>query len=198
MAQAQVAAEQRNTTPEAEYKNLLRYEELRDSFRKIRYTYEGTFNGSISSILIPDETAYPATHDNILDIDSMWKRIEPTNGKDIAAWKRIDDQPTIEKLLLGWICRHNAQASDTPFASNIWQGNLSDPSFRQDILDGNIDHIDFEYPEMKEFLTVFSSQQFPTIDFKYSYQRFRSYIKKRRKSLRRLLPAATWVTIRLS
>ena len=182
MQQAEFVASQRNTSTESEYKNLLRYEALRDSFRKIRYAHEGSFHGTVTSILIPD----PCEYDNpqsIYDIEEMWSRIEPKNGKDINTWTKIEDKQTIESLLLKWMGRHNAQASDTPFASPEWQQRLSDPDIRSKILNGDIEDFHFDYPELQTFLSTFASSHSSQIPFTYSYSRFRNYIKKAREKL---------------
>ena len=182
MKQAEYVASQRNTSTESEYKNLLRYEALRNSFRKIRYTHEGSFTGTVTSILIPDACEY-SDPQSIYDIEDMWSRIEPENGKDIHTWTKIEDKTTIESLLLKWMGRHNAQASDTPFASPEWQQRLADPVIRTKILNGDIDDLPFDYPELKTFLSTFASHHSPKINFSYSYSRFRNYIKKAREKL---------------
>ena len=180
LQQAEIMADKKNTTVEAEYKNLIRYEELRNSFSKIRYVHSGQRSGSISAILIPDIS------DDIdpFDIDTMWHRIEPKNGKDISTWRRIDDKNQIESLLLHWMGRHNSQAADTPLATPSWQDHLQDHISRHNIIHGNLDMFTFEHPEVREFLQAFSSSPpSPPIPFEYSYQRFTSYIKKAKEKI---------------
>ena len=179
LQQAEIIASRRDTTVEQEYKNLIRYEDLRNSFARIRYVHSGKQSGSISAILIPEI----ADDTDPFDIEQMWSRIEPKNGKDIPTWRRIDDKAQIESLLLKWMGRHNAQASDTPLASQAWQNHLDDHLSRHHILEGNLQHFEFEHPEVQEFLRTFSHSQSPTIEFSYSYTRFTNYIKKAKEKI---------------
>ena len=179
MQQAEVIANRRDTTVESEYQNLIRYEELRNSFSKIRYIHSGQRSGAVSAILIPDI----ANDTTPFDIETMWQRIEPHNGKDIPTWQRVDDKEQIESLLLGWMGRHNSQASDTPLASDTWQDHLQDHISRHQIHLGNLDQFTFEHPEVREFLQTFSQNNSPPIPFQYSFQRFTAYIKKAKEKL---------------
>ena len=174
LQQAEYFADKRDTSTEVEYQNLLWYEALRKSYSRIRYVHSGSRSGSISAILIPE---IPDDQDPF-NIEQMWKRIEPKNGKNISTWRRIDDKTQIESLLLKWMGRHNAQASETPLASETWQDHLHHHNTRQKILSGDLHGFEFEYPEVKEFLQVFSSDSEEHIPFTYSFKRFTSYIKK--------------------
>ena len=174
LQQAEYLADKRDTSTEIEYKNLVRYEALRKSYSRIRYVHSGSRSGSISAILIPE---IPEDHDPF-NIEQMWKRIEPKNGKDIPTWRRIDDKDQIESLLLKWMGRHNAQAAETPLASEEWQNHLQHHNTRQKILNGNLHTFEFEHPEVKEFLQTFSNASGEHIPFTYSFKRFVAYIKK--------------------
>ena len=188
LQQAEYMAECRDTHTYTEYNNLLRYEKLRNSFSKIKRCLKGTFSGSLSSVLIPAREEYPPgllsqpdfSH---YDIDHMWNLIQPQNGKNIKSWERISEGPHLEALLLQWMGKHNAQASESPLASSLWQSKLDDPNVRDSILSGSF-HDDTLPPEVNEFLASFSSNNpSPAVTFTYSFHRFCSYIKKTKEKI---------------
>ena len=48
----------------------------------------------VTSILIPAANEYSDPNDqkNYLNIDTMWRRIDPKGGRDIQNWERITDK----------------------------------------------------------------------------------------------------------
>ena len=188
LQQAEFVADCRGTNAYQEYSNLLRYEKLRNSFSKIKRCLRGSFSGSLSSILIPSREEYPdhLTSDpqfSHYDIDAMWDLIQPYNGKNITSWERISDGPKLEELLLLWMGKHNAQASESPLASPLWQTKLDHPQTRESILNGTF-HDESLPPEVSEFLSSFAlPSPAPAVPFTYDFERFCSYIKSTKEKI---------------
>ena len=186
--QAEFVADCRGSNAYQEYTNLLRYEKLRNSFSKIKRCLKGAFSGSLSSILIPAKDEYPHhltsdPHFSHYDIDTMWDLIQPHNGKNIKCWERISEKDPLEKILLQWMGKHNAQAAESPLASSLWQSQLDNPRIRESIHNGTF-HDDTLPPEVLEFLSSFSSSpSAPDVSFSYDFGRFCSYIKKTKEKI---------------
>ena len=79
----------------------------------------------------------------------------------------------------------NAQSSETSLASPEWQTALDNSQTRSFIHHGDLSHFTFEYPEVEAFLQAFQKQPPipPTVHFKYTYSKFRHYIRTAREKL---------------
>ena len=82
---AEDRAETKNTSTHVEYNKILLHESDSRSNRKIKYVLKPDHRAGVTSILIPAASEYTANdvdgdHTNV---DRMWKRITPNNGKDV-------------------------------------------------------------------------------------------------------------------
>lgn len=89
---------------DAEIKKIQHIEEQRRSHAKIRYVTKPNSRDGVTRILIPaqDEYENPDDKENYLDVEVMWRRIDPCGGRDITKWERITDKNTVELMLLEW------------------------------------------------------------------------------------------------
>ena len=109
-----------NGNIDAEIKKLKHIEEQRRLHWKIRYVTKSNNRDGVTSFLVPSSDEYddPDDKKNYLDVQVMWRRIDPCGGRDITRWERIIDKETIEPMLLEWQRMHFLQANNTPFANS--------------------------------------------------------------------------------
>ena len=87
---------------------------------------------------------------NHYDVNTIWKRILPWNGKDVNIWERITNEDDVQKMTLAWQRKHFTQASETPLATVEWSDLLRDEKTQQNILDGDFDIPEELQEEVKE------------------------------------------------
>ena len=86
--------------------------------KRINYALSKNNKAGENDILIPDITSYSNEEQcrpgfNHYNIETMWSRICPKNGKDINRWERITNKQLVDKILVGWQCQHFLQATET-------------------------------------------------------------------------------------
>ena len=97
-------AEANNSSTEVEYNKIIHMEQESKSNRKIKYVLKPEHRSGAKSILIPAKREYSSTDDDFdhTNVDNMWERITPHNGKDIDVWERITEHSEMERILLRW------------------------------------------------------------------------------------------------
>ena len=91
----------KNQTSQAcEIDKLSNIEKQRGSHLKIGYVLKPDSRDGVTSILIPSKSSYNDASNDHYSVDEMWKRIQPTNGKDVETWERITDREHVEDMLL--------------------------------------------------------------------------------------------------
>ena len=165
-------------------KQLKNCEKSRDDSTKVRFATKGPRSDAISYVLIPDVQEYSAQERNdpnfsIFDIERIWTRTQTKNGKDISAWKRIDDIETVTTLISQILMKHFGQSTGTPFANIYWKQKLSDPNFQKLLLDGQFCYDDSLPPAANELLQSFvqkpNIKEIPLIP---TWKEFTTFISK--------------------
>ena len=82
-------------------------------------------HGALSYVLIPSlsncsDVEKSSPNFNYKNMQTIWDKITPSNGKDIHTWERIDKQEDVERLSLQCMNLHFAQSNDTPLTSDDW------------------------------------------------------------------------------
>ena len=165
---------------DAEIKKLTHIEEQRRSHAKIRYVTKPNNRDGVTSILVPSPDEYddPDDKKNYMDVQVMWRRIDPCGGRDIQRWERIVDKDTIEPMLLEWQRMHFLQANNTPFANSEWKQRLDDEEFQDDVLDGTYTPPPSLHPLAREVLEHIKRPiNLQEIEFKTTFDEFVEFIK---------------------
>ena len=110
-------AKHNNGSSEVEYNKIIHLEQETKSNRKIKYVLKPDHRAGVTSILIPSACSYSSSTTDPLNVDSMWERITPQNGRDINKWDRITDRNEMERILLRWQQLHFLQANETPLST---------------------------------------------------------------------------------
>ena len=115
-------------------KQLRNCEKSRIDSEKVRFATKGHRPGAISYVLIPDRSMYSQQEQDSpifdhFDVNSIWKRTQKQNGKDISKWERVDDIQKVTTLISGILIKHFGQSTGTPFANSYWKDRLSNPVF---------------------------------------------------------------------
>ena len=152
----------KGTEQEKEIKSIIQTEKSRDQAERIKRYVKKKRGGGPSNVLIPSMTEYQQPFQNGFDhydINQIWERIEYNNGEDIRNWERINDQKSVQKMLLLWQRKHFTQANETPFANEKWRKLLQDEKVQEKILNGSYE-LDEELPlEAKELLSEIQRPQ---------------------------------------
>ena len=80
-------AESSDTTIPVEYNKILHSESESRSHRKIKYVVKPNHRDGVHSILIPAKSEYDNTEPTFdhMNVDTMWEKITPKNGKDVTS-----------------------------------------------------------------------------------------------------------------
>ena len=140
-----------------EIKAIQHMESVRKSHARIGYVLKPRQVDANNGILIPSITAYSAAQSedpnfDYTNVDVMWDRIEPTNGKDVGRWERITDKSKVHQLLIQWQCKHFTQSTLTPFVDDEWSALFMREDIQQQIIDGNYTPPEDLHPQAKDFL----------------------------------------------
>ena len=125
----------------SEIKRLKTIELQREQADRLHYVMKPLHKVGITSIMIPAITTYSLEERNEIgfdhhDIDRMWQKILPFNGKDILDWERITNKQDVQQLLLKWQRKHFTQACECPLGSTEWNDRLRNPQTQESILNG--------------------------------------------------------------
>ena len=164
-------------------KQIKNCEEMKRNAQKIRRVVKGTQQNGINYVLIPGISSYSTelTSSNKFshyDVDTIWKRLQIANGKDVSEWERVEDPNLMEKYILEFLKRHFAQASNTPLANIYWKTKLSNKEFQKALLDGSFVE-DMSLPlETNQILLSFTNESTTEIKFMPTYEQFKTFIHK--------------------
>ena len=152
--------------------------------RRIRRTLKGLRSGALTHVLIPARSEYPNQCNDIsfdhTIMDNIWPRVNTkANGRDVVHWEMIDQKLKVEELTLECMKKHFAQAQGTPLTSNEWITKLSDEDVQRQIINGTFDLTDAP-PKVQMYLKALErpSNVKKDLQFKYSFNEFRYFIKK--------------------
>jgi len=149
-----------------EIKRLKTIEEQRAKAARLKRVLKPFDGKGVTTIKIPALIGYPLQTRrtegfNHYDIDVMWERILPNNGKDIKDWERITDKNMIHKMLLQWQRKHFTQAQETPLGNVEWTKKLRKECTQENIMLGIYDE---EYQEIpQEAQELFEYMKRPAI-----------------------------------
>ena len=167
----------------SEIKRLKTIEQQRDQADRLHYVMKPMHRVGVNTIMIPAITAYSVEERNEpnfdhFDVNRMWKKILPYNGKDIKDWERITNKKDVEALLLQWQRKHFTQACECPLGSTEWNDRLRDPQTQESILNGTFtvtglpEEVQEIFEQMKRHVDVKEE-----IDFTSDLGDFLSFIK---------------------
>ena len=125
----------------SEIKRLKTIEAQREQADRLQYVMKPLHKVGVNTIMIPAITTYSIEERNEegfdhYDVDRMWQKIIPYNGKDIIDWERITNKDDVQKLLLNWQRKHFTQACECPLGSTEWNDRLREPQTQESILNG--------------------------------------------------------------
>ena len=177
---AEDRAENKNSSTSVEYNKILHHESDSRSHRKIKYVVKPDYRSGVTSILVPAKCEYPNDDDDFdhLDVDNMWTRITPSNGKNVKEWERITEKSEIERILLRWQQLHFLQANETPLASPSWKQHLDDPQFQEEVIHGRYNPPAHLHETTRDVLLHF--QRDPNVtefEFSTTFDEFKHFIK---------------------
>ena len=112
------------------------------------------------------------------NVDYIWERLQRANGKDVNDWEDIEDQESIETLLLQVQQKHFEQANNTVITNKKWRTQLSKASIRQKLQEGSYTFDDDDPMELRQILSTFQSNKKQNIDITLTYEDFTTFIKK--------------------
>ena len=107
-------------------KQINHTEAQRKTNRRIKHVLKPHKKQGVVHVLIPARSEYDR-HELSFDhhdVDEMWKRIYPKNGKDIKEWETITDMHEMERIMVSWQRKHFMQANETPLASMEWRDKI--------------------------------------------------------------------------
>ena len=174
-------AKVRNTGTTVEYNKILHHENESRSNRKIKYVVKPNYRAGVNSILIPARSEYESVGEPLdnTNVDRMWERITPKNGKDVEAWDRVTDKTEIERILLRWQQLHFLQANETPLTDAEWLEQFEDPTFQEEVVHGTYHPPSYLHPTTRDILLHFKREpQVQEIDFSTTFDDFKNFVKK--------------------
>lgn len=178
MKLAEDRAKENNGSTDVEYNKIIHLEQETKSNRKIKYVIKTNTRAGVTSILIPSPTSYSDPSINPLDVDAMWDRITPQNGRDISTWDRITDRKEMERILLRWQQLHFLQANETPLTTDAWKHCFEDPTFHDEVLHGRYDPPSHLHPTTREVLKHMQRlENVEEFEFKTTFEEFKQFIK---------------------
>lgn len=173
---AQQAVRDDPTTDVPKYIKQLKYIEIqrRDSSHLDR-TLNSVYDGALSYMLIPSISAYSEEQKNSpgfdrKNVNTMWKRILPTNGKDSESWDIVDQQQEVENLCLECMKLHFSQSNNTPLTTDYWMKQLLDPAVQEKILNGTYDFTNIPEPIKIFFEALKLTLVNDDLKFEYPYE----------------------------
>ena len=173
-----------------EIKKLAHIEDQTFVSNRINNTLKKNNFDTNNGLLIPDITSYPLEQRSLPEfdhwnVDTIWDRIQPKNGKDILRWERVTKKSDIHDLLIKWQCRHFMQAAESPFASHDWASLLLQEDVQDKILSGEFEPPDTMplSPTAREYLRFLKRDPVITseIPFDLSFDEFCTFVKKARE-----------------
>ena len=173
-------AKENNSSSDVEYNKIVHMEQESKSNRKIKYVLKPDSRSGVNSILIPARQEYPNTDADFdyTNVNNMWERITPHNGRDIKVWERVTEQSEMERILLRWQQLHFLQANETPLTGKEWKKQFEDQNFHDDVLHGTYEPPSYLHHTTRDVLKHF---QRPTnIDefkFETTFEEFKQFIK---------------------
>ena len=173
-----------NTTVESEIKRLQTIEEQREIAERLKSVMKPFNKAGFTTVMIPALTAYTVEERrepgfDHHDIDRMWKKILPQNGKNIKDWERITDKKIVQDLMLKWQRKHFTQAQESPCGTTEWNDILRNKEVQQKILEGQYE-VDSDMPiELQE---LFDQMKRPEcikeeLPYRSTYKEFIAFIK---------------------
>ena len=179
---AQALRDDPNSKKASIIKQLKHIELQRNEAQHVDKTLNGYRDGALSYVLIPAISEYPdhqqsSPEFNHKNINTMWNRITPSNGKDIHSWDIIDQQNEVEHLTLECMKLHFSQANNTPLTSDVWIHNLMHPTIQKSILEGKYDLSSYPKPMQIFFDALKIEHENDSLPFSYSLEEFKHFIK---------------------
>ena len=143
-------------------KQLKNCEASKQDSKKINFAIDGPKEGGISYVLIPAASEYPleqrnSPNFNHKQVETIWNRLNTPNWKQIRQWDRIDDAHEVITYTTHFLKKHFGQSNGTPFTSQEWVKNLSDESFQNSILQGELPPNINLLPAAKDILYSFKT-----------------------------------------
>jgi len=164
-----------------ELKRLKHIEHQRSMSAQIKKSSTVKRKQGVDKILIPASNEYcESDRDNNKNMNTIWKRIQKFNGKDINKWEEVSDRHLVESLTLSCMQKHFGQANGSILTEPRWNRRLVDPDFVEAIRDKNFDELNEESEAVQEYFRAMS-ENVPTnrLDkFVYSLEDWSDHISK--------------------
>ena len=95
-------AELNGGTTNCHFKQLIHTEQQRKTNRRIKLVLKPLHKKGVTHVMIPARHEYGNQDPNFdhHNVDEMWKRIYPQNGKDIKDWGSITNANEMERIML--------------------------------------------------------------------------------------------------
>ena len=171
-------------TIESEVKRLQTIEDQREVAQRMKSVMKPFSRVGSTTILIPSMTEYSIQERNRegfnhYDIEQIWKKIIPQNGKDIKNWERVTNKKIVQELMILWQRKHFTQAQESPCGSTEWNDILRNKEVQEKILKGNYEVSNGMPIELQE---LFDQMKRPEcikeeITYQSTYQEFVEFIK---------------------
>ena len=165
-------------------------ESVKKSYKRIGGVLKPRQFDANSGILIPTATAYSDTTRSLpifdhTDVDTIWDRIEPTNGKDVGRWERITNKTKVHELLIQWQCKHFTQSNKTPFVSQQWAELLMQEDIQRQIIEDSFETPLDLPPQAQDFLKYLRRDTKVTkeLSFGINFKSFCTYVAKAKERM---------------
>ena len=149
----------------------------------LKRAYKSHGKRGIDHILIPSADSYEDEEkdDNFdhLNIDTIWKKVNDGNWKEIKSWERIEDRDIKESMLTECMRGHFNQAHGTPLTTKEWKKRLQDKNFVENLRKGNLSILEGETEAIQRYFTTMSEdgKQEAVEPIQYTFDQWSQYIK---------------------